>query len=228
MKNVGSFCLLSLLLLGAENAIGENIIDDTYGAGAGSFELGSYVDSGDGYMWLGLSNTTITGWTVGGPGDGVDWLIAPTFRADAGSHSVDLKHLTNSSIATEIPTIAGVTYELSFSATAVKPMDRIGTITAGSLVDVEFTVPYGSEVEYDYLNQTYAPFSYQFAALGDLTTIHFTATGNTGSSVRYGPVIDSVSVSAIPEPSTIVSLLSLAAGLAVCAAWRRVRLRQAS
>ena len=85
------------LMLATANA---NIIDSTYGPGAGSFELGTFLDNGYGFMPLTPGSTTITGWTIGGPGDGVDWTTAPAFAADTGIHAVDLEHLTNSSIAT--------------------------------------------------------------------------------------------------------------------------------
>ena len=62
-----------------------NIIDSTYGAGAGSFELGAFVDNGIRLYGTRARDTTITGWTVGGPGNGVDWLIEPAFGATVWS-----------------------------------------------------------------------------------------------------------------------------------------------
>ena len=117
------FTICNFVLCTTGNA---NIIDFTYGVGAGSFELGNFVDGGGipysrgpGYMGIAPGdNATITGWTVGGPGDGVDWLIEPLFQADSGIHAVDLQHLTNSSIMTTIPTITGNDYYLSFSTAA--------------------------------------------------------------------------------------------------------------
>ena len=70
-----------------------NIVDSTYGAGAGSFELGNFVNNGFDYMHLAPGDTTITGWTVGGPGDGVDWITTPGYGADTEICPVDLQHL---------------------------------------------------------------------------------------------------------------------------------------
>lgn len=217
--------LSALLLLPCSDADAGNIIDLTYGAGAGSFELGNFVDgggipnaSGPGYMGVAPGDgTTITNWTVGGPGDGVDWLISPRFRADTGVHSIDLQHLTNSSIATTIPTVAGLDYVLSFAVAAPIGAGNTGRFTAGSLVDVAFTVPFGG----DFATQTLTTLTYQFTAFASSTTIRFTGTGAESTTFRYGPVIDTVSVSVVPEPSTFVSAALGLVGLAGYARWRR-------
>ena len=203
---LGATCSLMLPTASA------NIIDSTYGAGAGSFELGAFVNGGGnpnsaGPDYMGLfpgDNTTITGWTVGGPGNGVDWLITPAFGADTGIHSVDLQHTSDSSIATVIPTVAGDVYSLSFGAAAWQPSQaNTGVVSAGSLVDQIFTAAFSNDLS----NQAFTPFTFLFTATGPTTTIQFTATG---SNPYYGPVIDSVSVdpvSSVPEPSSIVLLL---------------------
>ena len=185
--------------LGFANA---NIIDTTHGAGAGSFELGAFVNNGNGFMPIAPGGTTITGWTVGGPGDGVDWLITPSFAADIGTHSVDLEHLTNSSISTVIPTVTGQVYELTFGAAAVDifsgsfPGDNLGKVSAGSLLDQAFAAEFSSQTS----NQVYTQFSFLFTALDSTTSVEFMATG---PDTAYGPVLDSVSVSAVPLPAAI-------------------------
>ncbi len=172
----------------------QNIIDDTYGQGAGSFELGSYVDGGgippsaQGFMGVAAGDsTTIRGWTVGGPGDGVDWLNAYVYAADTGYRSVDLQHLSSSSVATVIPTVAGRVYELSFSTATVSGYSNTGVVSAGSLVNQPFEAVFSSQ----FATQVYTPFTFLFTATGSTTTIQFTGTGG---STAYGPVIDSVRV----------------------------------
>ena len=171
-----------------------NIIDATHGFGAGSFELGTFVNGGGfpfgGPDFMGVApgdGTTITGWTVGGPGDGVNWLTLPTYGVDSGIYAVDLQHLSSSSIATSIPTVAGNVYELSFSAAAVSGYSNTGTVSAGSLVNQPFTAPFSNAVS----TQIYTPFTFLFTATGPTTTIEFAATG---PNTAYGPVVDSVSV----------------------------------
>jgi len=193
--------LIGIQLVGYAEAY--NIIDATYGAGAGSFELGSFINNGVNFMSLPSGAATITGWTVGGPGDGVDWLTAPAYGADTGIHAVDLQHLTNSSIFTVIPTVAGNSYELSFSAASVFGYGNTGVVSAGSLINQSFTVPFSSMLS----TQIYTPFSFLFTATGSTSEIRFTANdlGNT----HYGAVIDSVSVKSVspsPEPATMFLL----------------------
>jgi hypothetical protein len=113
------------------SAASANIIDTTYGAGAGSFELGG--QSGAAFDSLATGSTVITGWTVGGPGDGVDWLSQPSFNASAGNLSADLQSSFASSISTVISTVIGQTYQLTFDATAVDPLQQAGTVSAGAL-----------------------------------------------------------------------------------------------
>ncbi len=176
-----------------------NLIDDTHGAGAGSFELGTFVNGGGilpfpGPDYMGVATgdgTTITGWTVGGA-QGIDWLIEPRFAADTGVHAIDLQHTTASSIETVIPTLVGETYELSFAAAAIPAHDNIGLVTAGSLDNEQFVVPFSATGELS--EQTYTIIRFAFTALEASTTVTFRGTDMAGAAYQYGPVIDSVSV----------------------------------
>lgn len=213
--------LLALILAcGTTSFAATNIIDATYGAGVGSFELGTYSEnSGNGgnYMRLGTNSTTIVGWTVGGP-DGIDWLSAPSNPAADGAHAIDLAGVghvmasSSGSISTTIPTTIGLDYVVSFVAYRLGSDPVTGRLTAGNL-DQEFLAPSIS----DPTNPTYSAFQYAFTAQGASTTLTF-ATTNSGG---FGPVIDSVLVEAIPEPATS---LAFGLGLIGCALRRR-RLR---
>jgi hypothetical protein len=195
-------------------------------SGAGSFELGAFVSGGGnpnragaGYMGLLPGDHTIVGWTVGGPGDGIDWLTKPTFNADTGNRSIDLQHLTDSSIATVIPTVAGNVYEISFATASVSDYSNVGTISAGSLMNQVFVAPFSPALD----SQVFVPFSFVFTATGATTMIQFSATGPNSA---YGPVIDSVNVvSSVPEPSSLAILLS---GLGVLGAAARVNRRRSA
>lgn len=184
-----------------------NIIDQTHGAGAGSFELGAYSqNSGNSfnYMRLNTNSTTITGWTVGGI-DGVDWLTFPSNVAQSGSYSVDLagpsfvNRQSEGAISTTIPTAIGMEYMISFYAYGGDE-DHIGNVMAGSL-NQNFTATVNSNAtipDFDY-------FEYSFTALSTSTTITFSSVDSWG----YGPVIDNVVV-AVPEPtSALLGLLGL-------------------
>jgi hypothetical protein len=195
-------CVLGFAL--GSSTASANLIDLTHGVGAGSFELGPYP--GGTFSTVVPGGTDIAGWTVGGPGDGVNWLLDPAFRADTGRLSVDLKNLTNSSISTVIPTEVGATYEVSFAAASVAGYDNAGLVSAGSLVNQAFFADFSSS----FTTQSYKSFAFQFTATGATTTLRFEATGdNSPPDGRYGPAIDSVSVvalSSVPEPNGMILL----------------------
>src|SRR2546428_983285 len=179
-------CAASIIVLLPGGALA-NIIDATYGVGAGSFERGNFIDgdgsAGGGLNFMGLApgDATVTGWTVGGPGDGVDWLTTPFYRAADGSHALDLTHTQNSSISTVIPTVPGHEYVLSFTAAAGfmvdvgRPTDNISAVSAGSLVNQLFEVPLSPVSSNDFSAQVFTTFSLLFTATGPTTTIEFNA-----------------------------------------------------
>jgi hypothetical protein len=98
----------SVLLSGVQ-ADAQNIIDDTYGIGAGGFELGAYERTANDGMLLGHGSSIITGWTVGNIGDGILWLGPP-----GHSMAIQLGINTGGSISTTIPTVPGAAYYFSF------------------------------------------------------------------------------------------------------------------
>lgn len=210
MKNKTIYLITGVLFAVFSTASYANIIDDTHGIGAGSFELGNYA--GGSFVHITPGSTTITGWTVGGPGDGIDWLITPNFAAADGIHAIDLQHLTNSSISTIIPTITGATYEISFDATSVQHGGSTaldGIVSAGSLVNQAFVTTAAPGTNFS--TQVYLPFLFQFTATNTSTTLTFQGVSTPNA---YGPVIDNVVVlevaPAVPEPSTyLLSILAL-------------------
>lgn len=212
--------VIALPLLGfTGSAANANIIDTTYGAGAGSFELG--VHSGGGFDSLAPGSTTITGWTVGGPGDGIDWLNEPSFNASDGVRSIDLQTGTASSISTIISTVIGQTYQLTFDSAAVDPLQQSGTVSAGSLISQAFVPAYSASGTFS--TQVYEAFVFEFDAIGTSTTLTFAADATCCAGATYGPVIDNVSIveaTAVPGPN---ALLIFGLGLAGLGFARRKR-----
>lgn len=217
-------CLGVAALLSAGQA-GANLIDATYGAGVGSFEQGSFVPRGTGswnFQSLGAGDTSITGWTVGGVG--VDWLSEPFYNASQGVHAVDLGWYTGGagSVAISLPTVAGMGYTLTFDAAAVPgyaSYTNQGWVSAGSL-GAAFAPAFSAA--HDFTGQVYHAQAFQFTALGASTLLTFSAT-TAGTS--YGPVIDNVSVAALPVPEAQSWALMLA-GLAALGGLARRRLQR--
>jgi hypothetical protein len=217
MLQTTRFAALSLLTLAvSQSGAATNLIDQTYGAGAGSFELGVYVPRGAGlsnFQSLLAGATTLTGWQVGGLG--VDWLGTPDYAAADGVHAVDLGYfdVAGGSISVTLPTQVGATYALDFMAAAVSGQSsytNTGTVSAGSLVGAGFTVPFSAANAFG--AQVYVPQSFSFAATGASTVVTISAAV---AGTSYGPVIDDVSVtllSAVPEPGTW-ALWALGGGL---------------
>jgi hypothetical protein len=207
-------------------AAASNLIDATYGAGVGSFEIGVFTPraaTGNfNFQSLATNSTTITGWQVGGIG--VDWLNEPDYGASDGQHAVDLGWYEGGagSIAISLPTLVGATYAVSFDAAAVPGFPSYrneGTVSAGSST-AAFSPAFS--VAFDFSGQDFHAQQFSFVATNANTTLTFAAAVLDTS---YGPVIDNVSVSlsAVPEPAAAWLWL---AGLVAMPALRRLSARQ--
>ncbi len=206
-----TYCALKLIavIIGslAASSTQASIIDETFGVGAGSFELGSFVATQTDLMRLSSGATTITGWTVGGVG-GVDWLDKPSHNA-FGNMSLDLSGLGgDGSISTSIPTSIGTEYHISFGAYG-GAFNQGGLLTAGTL-NQPFIAPGTSNTT----TAVFTNYGFDFTATASTTTITFQSVTSDG----FGPIIDNVSV--VPEPS---SALLLTCGAALCLRRRRLR-----
>ena len=183
-----------------QSAQAANIIDSTYGTGAGSFELGNYVANGglpnDPFDRLAAGSTTITGWTVIGPT--IDWLNNPNHLALDGTKSVDLKgdFGPDCSLSTLLPTTAGWLYQVDFDSYGGSlNIAQTGRIAAGSL-----NTTFLSPGTFDPSTATYHHFTFNFTALSSSTLLTFSSVNSNG----FGPVIDKVSVTPVPLPNAAV------------------------
>jgi len=121
LPNMNYKLILALLgIIGMSRA--QNLIDTTYGEGAGSFELPGFATA-DGYITLSDGSTAITGWTVDPVA--VDWVTPVYWNPSDGRFSLDLNgFFVAGGILTTVPTIPGTSYAVSF--------DLAGFVAPGS------------------------------------------------------------------------------------------------
>lgn len=184
----------------------QNIIDATYGTGAGSFELPGFTNA-DGYITLPAGSTAITGWTV--DPTALDWVLSDYWNPSDGRFSLDLNGLfVAGGIHTTIPTIPGKSYVVSFdlagfvaggSPTNPKSVAvSIGTITN----TYSLTVPTVSGQKP--FAVTWSQYSFEFIASATSYTLSFRSLVPTDAS---GLLLDNVSIRSVtqgtPVPASI-------------------------
>ena len=186
----------------------------------GSFEAGTYIDDGPGFQNLSAGDPSITNWTIGG--HSIDW-IGSYWQPGDGIHSLDLSGLALGSVSQSFATVAGGTYQVSFLMSGnpdggPNPKTLDVNVAGG---DFFFNPASGP----NHANMNWTPGSFFFVANSPTTTITFASTtcadgGNFPCA--FGPALDNVSVSAVPEASTWLMMLLGFAGIGF-AAYRRSR-----
>lgn len=158
----------------------------------GSFEQGT--DPGN-FTNADTTSTAITGWTV--TSGNVDY-IGTYWTAGDGSRSVDLTGGAPGTLSQTFDTAAGTSYLVRFLLAGNPAGDP-------SVKTLNVSATGGSTASYTFddtgktlSNMGWTAFTYGFTATGGSTTLSFAST-TAGS---YGPALDGVSVSAVPEPAT--------------------------
>jgi choice-of-anchor C domain-containing protein len=185
----------------------------------GSFELGTF--DGAGFDTLGAGSPAMTGWTIGG--DSIDW-IGSYWQPGDGSRSVDLSGNANGSVKQNFSAVIGGEYTVSFLL-AGNPDG--GPSTKSVDVDVN-----GSDQVFTFLlggatrtSMNWTPVSFSFIANTTTETLKFssfTCADGGANACAFGPALDNVSVSAVPELSTWMMMLIGFAGVGLIA-YRRAR-----
>lgn len=188
----------------------------------GSFETGSWTNTGSGWMNVALGSTAITGWSLvdnnvawSAPGN-TDGIVAFD-----GSHSLDLTGMgninPNGGVTQTIATMIGQSYTLSFFLDAVV---AYGT-PASVLVQAG-----GASQTFDKFTNGWQEYSLDFVAAGSNTSI--TLSGVRSPNTYYIG-LDNVAVAAASVPGTVPepgSLALLGLGMASLFGVRRQRATQ--
>lgn len=169
----------------------------------GGFEAGTCGAPAGSFATVAPGNSCITGWTV--DSGSIDWING-YWQAHDGTHSVDLAGNQPGSISQLFDTVTGqlysVDYWLSGNPDGGDPLKWgvISAVNGGMIASATFLGLQG--VNHGSMN--YSKWNFQFTATGNTTKLTFKSDPSEGF---YGAVLDSVAVSAVPEPSTWAMLL---------------------
>jgi choice-of-anchor C domain-containing protein len=179
----------------------------------GSFEVG--IDPG-GFTTLNAGdNTSITGWTVGV--GSVDY-IGSYWQAAEGSRSLDLSGNGPGSIFQTFGVTPGQVYNVTFDLagnTDSGPTTKTLKTSAGATVLLSSFDTTGHSRG----SMGWTPVSFEFQAVGSTETLTFLSTTDT----PFGPALDNVSVTPVPEPSTWAMMLLGFTGVGFLAYRRKAR-----
>lgn len=196
-KNYFCSAVVALLGIGSITAAQANLVTD------GDFEIPDVSSQPSQIETFTNGQTLDSVWTVGGTS--VD-VVGNYWVAASGTQSVDLSGTDAGSLSQTLTTVAGQTYTISFAFSGnpdngptVKTMDLYfgGVLISSPTFDT--TGISRSDMGWETL-------TFNATATSTSTVLEFDST-TAGS---WGPVIDSVDVTAVPEPSEYGVFLFLA------------------
>jgi choice-of-anchor C domain-containing protein len=176
----------------------------------GSFEIGT--NPGGGFSTLAAGSTAISGWEI--YGGAIDY-IGGWWQAAEGARSVDLNGNAGAAgIRQTFDTVIGTTYRVQFALAGnpdgLPDLKQVFVQSGSASSAFTFDATSTSRPAMGWVYE-----SLLFTASASSTTLSFLSQT---SGAFYGPAIDDVSVTAVPEPASL-ALLTL--GLGVLAARRR-------
>jgi choice-of-anchor C domain-containing protein len=170
----------------------------------GSFEVGPTVPEDPGYLPLGNGDTSIDGWVIHSLASGgtVDLVRSPYWEASDGLNSVDLNGTPGpGSISQTFPSTTGAQYRVLFdiASNPAHPTIFVKTmlVSAGGQSQ-QFSA---DSTGHTYESMGWETREWYFTATGANTTLTFGMVSPFGSN--QGVALDNVSVSQVPEPTTI-------------------------
>ena len=174
-----------ITVLSASSVAQANLVNN------GSFELPKISTSN---IIISSGSSTLAGWEISGT-SGID-LVGSVWQPVDGNQSVSLNWTSPSTISQTISTNSGSLYELEFSLAAEHPaanstMRTLDIFWGNSLVSSLSFDPAG------FTNVDMGWITYKFQLLGTgVDELKFVST----TPANYGPALDNISVSAVPEP----------------------------
>jgi len=205
MKRIAIFGLVAVLALAAQSASATtNLIQN------GSFENG--VNPGSGFVTVFSGDSvSIDNWTVidgfgAFPNGSVDY-IGGYWAASDGARSIDLSGNSPGGVAQTFATVIGKTYFVQFDMAANPdglPDLKLLISTAGNSPVIGNVAVGGftaSRVGQTHANMGWDTKTFVFTAQSTSTILAFQAA----QAGPYGPALDNVRVSAVPEPVTMFS-----------------------
>lgn len=207
MKIKNCFLVIVVMLAFFSQANATNLILN------GSFEFAT-VNPGNSFVTLGTGDTRITHWTV--TNGSIDY-IGGYWQASDGSRSIDLSGNQAGELEVSQPfnTIVGQQYLLTFDMAGNPDRQGIKTMqvtVAGQSQDYAFDSTGKTKTNMGWMSQ-----SFLFTATNINTTLKFTSL----TTNAWGPALDNVSVTVIPEPGTFLLLGSGLLGIGISARIRR-------
>jgi Protein of unknown function (DUF642)/PEP-CTERM motif len=184
------------------------------------FELGTFVNDGNGTMVLAVGSTVMTGWTV--TGDQLAWIISPNpwgLSAQEGNRFLDFTAYPAGApfggVTQTLATVAGQQYQVNYflgSYTQRWGGPPVSIVASAGSTSQTCSVTTTSTAS------TWTLCSMLFTASSASTPLAFLGTAGFQYIGLDNVSVDAVTGSAVPEPGT---LMLLAGGLAALAVRRR-------
>lgn len=173
----------------------------------GSFENGAAIPGGS-LNVAANDTTTVTGWRA--LNANIDYVSSQVWDAGHGRRSIDLAGTAAGGILQRINGFTpGEQYKVVFSLSA-NPFGANGNYLATLSVTggVAQTFTYVKTAANTPTNMLYQRFTYLFTASSAFQNIQFRANNTALARGGFGPVVDRVGISLVPEPATWAMLIA--------------------